>query len=144
MKTCPVEVVGPLSILEERLDVHTENVPVARVNVRKRAQTRIVDIPEMELTREHVTVERVPINRFVDCEPEARVEGDATVVPVIEEVLVRRLVLREEIWIRKSCETITTPAESVALRYEEPIVEREVLSHADACTCSEEKEEASS
>ena len=141
VKTSPVEVEGPLLILEERLDVHTENVEVARVRVRRRAHTRLVDVPSMELTREHVTVERVAIDRFVDCEPETRVEGDATVVPVVEEVLVRRLVLREELWIRKTCETVTTPAESIALRYEEPVIEREVLS-TDDCT-REGEEEAS-
>jgi hypothetical protein len=55
------------------------------------------------LLEEAVNVERVPVNRFIEQPVETRQEGDVTIVPVMEEVLVvqRRLMLKEEIRITR-------------------------------------------
>lgn len=55
------------------------------------------------LHRQSVEVERRPIGRIVDAVPPVREDGDTTVIPVVEEVLVveRRLVLKEEIYVRR-------------------------------------------
>jgi stress response protein YsnF len=72
-----------------------------------------------------VEVTRVPIARIVETAPEIRTEGDLTIVPVLEEVLVveKRLMLKEELHIRRraATETVEVP---VTLRKQRAIVER--------------------
>jgi stress response protein YsnF len=65
-----------------------------------REQEQLVD---EELTHERVEVERVPIRRPVDVAPPVREEGDITIIPVVEEIVVveRRLILKEDVWIRR-------------------------------------------
>lgn len=61
----------------------------------------------MRLAREEVQVERVPVNRVVD-EPFGQYqEGDTTIIPVFEEVLVveKRLMLKEEVRITRRRKT---------------------------------------
>jgi hypothetical protein len=61
------------------------------------------------LFREGYDVEHVKVDRLID-EPEGeRREGDALVLPVIEEVLVveKKYLLKEEIWIRKKREQLS-------------------------------------
>jgi hypothetical protein len=57
-----------------------------------------VDVP---LMREDLDVERRAVERIFDERPMARVEGDVTVVPVVEEFLQRRFLLREEVRIAR-------------------------------------------
>ena len=69
---------------------------------------------------------RVPVGRPVSGEkPEIRTEGDTTIVPVFEEVLVveTRLMLKEELHIRRraTLERVETP---VQLRQQDAKVER--------------------
>jgi uncharacterized protein (TIGR02271 family) len=77
------------------------------------------------VARDEVDVERVPVGTFVDGPVEARVEGDTTVIPVLEEVLVvqRRLRLKEEIRITKR-RVEGRATERVTLLSEEVEVER--------------------
>src|SRR5262245_9293205 len=46
---------------------------------------------------EHVQIERVPVNRSVDGPISPRFEGDTLVIPVVDDVVKSRMVLREEI-----------------------------------------------
>jgi stress response protein YsnF len=74
---------------------------------------------------EHVDVTRVPIGRVVEIAPEVRTAGDVTILPVVEEkvVLVKRLVLREELHIRRWVETESVEV-PVTLRRQRAEVER--------------------
>lgn len=71
------------------------------------------------LAQQNATIERVAIGRVVSETPAVRHEGDVTIVPVMEEVLVveTRLVLREELHIRIS-ETRQPATQTVRLRRE--------------------------
>lgn len=112
------------------LPLHTEDVSVERRtlerDVRVRVQTssheRLVD---EALTHEKVEIDRIAVNRPIDAVPPIREEGDLTVIPVVEEILVveRRLVLKEEIHVRR-VRTTTRHRETVTLREEEIVVER--------------------
>jgi stress response protein YsnF len=70
-----------------------------------------------------VQVERVPIGRAVAAVPAVREEGDTTILPVVEEVIVveRRLILKEEVHIRRikvaerHTETVTTREQTVEI-----------------------------
>ena len=77
------------------------------------------------LTHHRVEVVRVPRGEAVFVVPAVREEGDTLIVPVIEEVLVveRRLVLKEEIRIRRVATTERKQG-PVTLRSEDVVVTR--------------------
>lgn len=116
------ETVVPL--LSEEISVSKRVVPKGRVQVSRTTRQHEELVDEL-LTRERAEVERVPIDRPIDAMPEVREEGDTTVIPIVEEVLVveRRLVLKEEVRIRKVRET-ERHQESVTLRRQEAAVSR--------------------
>ena len=113
------------------IPLHDESVTVGKQRVersRVRVTTRVSEREEMvreALEHEEATVTRVPIDREIDAHPGIRQEGDVTVIPLVEEVLVveRRLILREELHIRKSRRTVEDE-QPVTLRSEEAVVER--------------------
>jgi stress response protein YsnF len=92
------------------------------VHVTPRVKLQDVDVP---LVDETVEVERVTINRQVDAPSPPRVEGDVTIVPVYEEILVveKRLVLKQEIRITRRS-TVHHERRKVELRSEEAHVLR--------------------
>jgi stress response protein YsnF len=79
----------------------------------------------------------VPVDQVVDTAPDIRTEGNVTIVPVLEEVLVvtKQLVLKEELDIRRRVETETVEV-PVTLRKQRAIVEREA---PDGTTINEEE-----
>jgi uncharacterized protein (TIGR02271 family) len=113
-----------IPVVAEELQVGRRAIETGRVRVRKlvREEQEVVDQPTL---REEVTVERVPINQFVEHAPAPRQEGDTVVFPVLEEVLVvqRRLRLKEEIRVTKRV-TETHEPQTVTLRSEEVKIER--------------------
>ena len=104
-----------IPVVEERAVVRKRRKVTGAVRVRTvvREAERVVDEP---LAVETVEVERVPLGRWVEAAPAVRQEGETTVIPVLEEVVVveKRLRLVEEV----------RAAERVALRREEVVVER--------------------
>lgn len=107
-----------IPVIAEELEVATREVARLGVRLTKTVseRTETVDVPLME---ERTEVERVTINRVVDAPPAVRYEGDAMIVPVLEEVLVteKRLVLREELHIRKWQTQVRKP-QTITLRRE--------------------------
>jgi len=77
------------------------------------------------LASESIDISRTPIGRHIDAMPAVREEGDTIVIPVVEEVVVleRRLVLKEEVRVRR-VRTTKTHQESVVLRHQEAVVTR--------------------
>lgn len=113
-----------LQEVEERLRVRTETHEAGRVRAHRTVseERRIVDEP---LQRERVTVERVPIGTYADVPQDVRQEGDTTIIPVYEEVLVveKRLVLKEEVRLVRHRDEVHAPQE-VVLRTAHVEVER--------------------
>ncbi len=112
-------------VIEQQLQVMKRQVETGRVRLTKSVHEReeVVDQP---LLQEEVNVERVPINRLVEGPlPEARQEGETTIIPIFEEVLVmeKRVMLKEELRITKRQFETRNP-QHVTLRNEEAIVER--------------------
>lgn len=114
-----------LPLAEERLVVGKARVLTGRVRLRVETET-VEEAVTATLGGERVEVTRVPVDREVDAVPELRVEGDVTIVPVVEEVLVveRRLVLREEVHLRRVAFD-ATEAVTVPLRRQRVVIERE-------------------
>ncbi len=113
------------------LFLHAEDISIARqkiagdtvrISTVTRESDRLVD---ETLTRERVEMERVPIDRRIDAVPPIREEGDVTIIPVVEEILVveRRLVLKEEVRIRR-VRVAELHRETVTLRHQDIVVTR--------------------
>jgi len=109
-------------VLEEQLDIRKVAVETGAVRVRKivHEESRTVD---MSLMQEDVSIARVPVNKVVEDKFHSRQEGDTLVIPIFKEVVVKQLVLVEEVRIttRRNPETST---QQVTLKREEAVVER--------------------
>ena len=83
------------------------------------------ELVEADLAHDQIVVERVAIGRIVEAVPPARQEGDVTILPVVEEevVVTRRLVLKEEVHLRR-VRTVTRHSETVELREQHVAVTR--------------------
>lgn len=115
------ETVVPLH--EETISVGKRRVERGRVRVTTKV-TEHEEVVRQALEQEDVEVTRVPIDREVDARPEIRQDGDTTIIPLVEEVLVveRRLVLREEIHVRRQTRTVQAE-QPVTLRSEDAVIE---------------------
>jgi uncharacterized protein (TIGR02271 family) len=113
-----------IPLVEETASVGKHEVVTGRVRVHT-VTDAVEELAHADVQRETVEVTRMPIDRVVEAAPEIRTEGDVTVVPVLEEVLVveKRLVLKEEVHIRcrVAQETVEVP---VTLRKQRAVVER--------------------
>jgi len=120
-----------IPVIEERADVRRVETVTGKVRVDKTVRERIEQIDE-SLVSEEITVERVPINRPVDEAPVIRHEGNTLIIPLLEEVLVveKRLVLREEVHVRRLRTEVRSPQE-VSLRSEQIEITRQPVSPSD-------------
>lgn len=114
-----------IPVVEERPVIGTRQVITGHVRVRT-VTDAVEEFAHASVQREDVEVTRVPVDRIVEAAPEIRTEGDVTIVPVLEEVVVvtKQLVLKEELHIRRRVETETVEV-PVTLRKQHAIVERE-------------------
>lgn len=115
-----------IPVAEETAVLHKEAVSTGRVRVATHTR-QVEERIAADLNGEEVDVVRVPVGRMVEGEPpQARTEGDTTVVPVFEEVLVveKRLVLKEELHIRRRA-TVERVEVPVKLRKQHAVVERD-------------------
>ena len=113
-----------IPLVEETATVDKRQVITGRVRVQTVTDT-LEELAHADVQRETVEVTRVPIDKVVETAPEIRTDGDVTIVPVLEEVLVveKRLVLKEELHIRRRVESETVEV-PVTLRKQRAIIER--------------------
>ena len=115
-----------------RIPLHVEEISVSRREIKKaNVEVALVtgtreQLIDEELTHVRVEIERVPIDRTVEVMPPTRQEGDITIIPVVEEIVVveRRLVLKEEIRVRR-VNTKEQHQETIVLREQEAVITRE-------------------
>jgi stress response protein YsnF len=115
-----------------RIPLQVEDISVSRREI-KRANVQIALITgtreqliDEELTHVRVEIERVPVGLTIEVVPPVSHEGDITIIPVVEEVVVveRRLVLKEEVRVRR-VSTKEQYQQTVVLRQQEAVVTRE-------------------
>ncbi len=108
--------------VEERLSVDKETVVDGAVTVSTRTEV-LDEIAEAQLERQTVEVTRIAMNIEVAHAPDVRKEGDVMIVPVLEERLVKRLILVEEVHIRQhiTSEPVNVP---VSLRKQTVLIEQ--------------------
>ncbi len=116
------ELVVPLHA--EQLDVSRLKRETGRVKISTVTKFREQTVDEM-LAEEHAHVERVAVGTIIDVMPDIRQEGEVTIIPVVEEVLVveRRLFLKQEIRVTR-VRTTSRHQETVVLRQQEAVVQR--------------------
>src|SRR5215211_1548209 len=112
-------------VVEETAVIYKERFTTDTVRLHKRVHEdeQILDIP---VQTEAIEVERVPVGRWIEAPAVVRHEGDTTVYPVVEEILLveKRLRLVEEVRVTRRQETRHVQ-ERVGLSREENVVERE-------------------
>ena len=82
----------------------------------------------MPVYREEVLIERIQMNSFVEgVSPMTRVEGEKTIIPILKEVYVKRLLLVEELHITKK-KTINNININETIKREEVTVDRNNIS----------------
>jgi uncharacterized protein (TIGR02271 family) len=116
------QVVIPLHA--EEVSIGKRQIATGRVTVSTVTQSR-EELVEQLLQTERVEVERVPVGKVVQQAPEVREEEDLIIIPVVEETvfIARRLVLKEEVHIRRIHETHNYQ-ERVILRRQEAVITR--------------------
>lgn len=125
------DVATPIQIMsgETTLGLHAEDMQVTR-------KTRDVGVVSVSITTDvgdhaidevltstAVRVSRIPVGRVVDRMPESRQDGDTLIVPVVEEVVVIRFLIREEIHLTRTTST-RHHQDVVSLRTERATVTR--------------------
>ena len=114
-----------LKLAEEQIELTKQKVVDGRVRV-TRSTTEHDEVINTLLNKEKVEVEHVAKAQHVEPMPEIREENGVLIVPVVEEeiVVVRKLVLKEEIHIRKVQETV--PFQEVVTRRKQQVnIEKE-------------------
>ena len=113
-----------IPLLEEQIKIARKKVLTGGVRVHKSVSERTETVDEPTF-REELDVERVAVNQFVAEPPSIRYEDDVMIVPLLEEVLVieKKLVLREEIRIKKRSDTLRNP-QQIVLRSEAATLEK--------------------
>ena len=114
-----------LPVAEEEVRVEKRVVQTGKVRIKTIVESRDEVVREA-LKSERAEITHVQVDREVQTVPDVRTEGDTTIIPVVEEVLIveKRLLLKEEIHVRRthSEENIEAP---VTLRKQKVVVERE-------------------
>lgn len=133
-----------IPLVEDEVRVSTRDVVTGRVRVRTVTDT-VEDVVRQELQGVRADVERLPVDQMLDPgspPPRPRVEGNVTVVPIVEEILVveKRLLLKEEVRI-----TLTDTTDSVEvpvqLRRQRAVIERSDAPAAPASDREHPREE---
>jgi len=117
---------GEIVIPVTQEDVSVDKRQVERViRISKTVHTEDVEV-DQSLNREEIEIEHVAINRYIDEPLSVRYEGETTIIPLVEEVLVveKRLLLREEIRVSRRTMTVNNP-QVYTLRREDVQVERD-------------------
>ena len=111
-----------IPIVEERPVVSKQEVATSQVRVSTHVEQRVVHVDDT-IRKTVIDVQHVPINLFVEAEPQSREEGDVLIIPVVEEVLVKRMFLKEELRITRTS-TLEPIERDVTLRVMHADVQR--------------------
>lgn len=113
-----------LKVFEESYDVGKLKTVTGRVLISTKTES-VEELVKTTLRGETVEVTRMPMDQIVTEIPSVRTEGNLTIVPVVEEILVveKRLRLIEELHIRRH-ETQEDMSVPVTLRKQHAEIDR--------------------
>jgi uncharacterized protein (TIGR02271 family) len=114
-----------IPVIEEEVIIDKKVVKKASIYIHKKVNTEDV-LVEVPVTSDKFTIERIAVNKYLDTPPpEIRHEGDTIIIPVIKEVIVKRILLVEEIHMTKHVQKdihkkkLTLKKESVTITRED-------------------------
>jgi uncharacterized protein (TIGR02271 family) len=116
--------------IQEFADISKRVIETGTVRITKHVH-EVHRTVQPTLHEQRADVKRVPINRIVKTAPPVRIDGDTTIIPVIEEVVVKLILLTEEVHVTTRTIEKPSPAHDVTLRREEIEVQREPPPHPD-------------
>jgi uncharacterized protein (TIGR02271 family) len=112
-----------IPVIEETASVDKQVVVAGKVRIEKQVE-EINEAVNVDLQHDEYTIRRVARNEYVDDGvPQVRHEGNTLIIPVVKEVIVKRLLLVEEVHIIKDVVT-TSEKVNVALRKETVTINR--------------------
>jgi len=122
-----------IPVIEERIKVSKKTVETGKVRVHKTVSEEEVTV-EVPIEHEEVEITRIPVNQYVDDDtPSVRHEGETMIIPILKEVIVKRLMLVEEVHVSKK-KYHTTASEKVNLHKEEVSIEKIKTERTDRST----------
>jgi uncharacterized protein (TIGR02271 family) len=112
-----------IPIIQEQLHISKQVVETGTVSLSKKIVEEAYET-ELSVYKEDLIVERKPINEYIKGDlPKTRTEGETTIVPIIKEVIIKRLLLVEEVHITMRKTETVVPVNEV-LRKEEITITR--------------------
>ena len=118
-----IEPQSVIPVVQEEMHVNKQQIETGKVRVAKTVSTENVSV-DVPVIQEEVIVTKKPVNLYIDTPPPGvRQEGDTTIISVVQEVLVKRLLLVEEVHITRH-RTEATATVNETLRKEEVTVNR--------------------
>ncbi|MGN6371018.1 MAG: YsnF/AvaK domain-containing protein [Phycisphaerae bacterium] len=129
LNNCPPEIgavrENTLTIpeIEEIADITKRVIDTGTIRITKHVR-EVERTFKPTLHDQHIRINRVEINRIVETAPEVRTEGDTTIIPVVEEVVVKLILLKEELHVTRQTAEKTQEVHTT-LRREEVQITRE-------------------
>lgn len=116
------EVSETIPLIQESVEVETEEVETGIVRVSKSTEVKEVPV-DLSLSASRAEIKRVPVGKPVEQVYGPRQDGAILIVPIFEEILIKQLVLKEEVHIRVKEETHEVH-DSFEVRNEEISIDR--------------------
>lgn len=111
-----------IPVVEEEVVIGKKIIKKGTVLIEKKIREE--DNPvEMSVTSEVINIEHIPQNQIIDSRPDIRHEGGTIIIPVIKEIIVKKLMLVEEIRITKEIRTDMV-RNNITLKKEEVSISR--------------------
>jgi uncharacterized protein (TIGR02271 family) len=92
---------GKIPVIKEEVTVGKKQVDDKTISIKKEVVEHNVE-KQIPLKEEKVNIERIPKNIEVKELPITRHEGNKTIIPIVKEVYVKKIILVEEIHVEKS------------------------------------------
>ena len=122
-ESLPKEQPMVIPVIEETASVDKQVVVTGKVRIEKQVE-EINEAVNVNLQHDEYTIKRVARNEYVDEGiPQVRHEGNTLIIPVVKEVIVKRLLLVEEVHIIKDIVT-TSEQVNIPLRKETITINR--------------------
>jgi uncharacterized protein (TIGR02271 family) len=111
-----------IPVLKEEVVVDKETVERGGVIIEKKTETEEISL-DMPLLSEEIDIVRIPVNQYIDSYPETKNDGNELIVPVVKEVIIKKLLLVEEIHITKK-QKAETRNQKVKIKKDKVIITR--------------------
>ena len=131
----PQDVIVP--VYAEHASVSKRRIVTGRVKV-SRVTRQSEKLLTQTFAQQRVRIDRIPIGKLIKAVPKIREKGDAIIIPIVEEIAVveRRLVLTEEIWVRR-IQSNEKHRQRVMLRCQEAVITRDPVEPPAAAGATE-------